>query len=62
MPDVVLEQADAVINGHLEDFRRTQIGQTATGLIDRFEFLTLDDFVGNVADRHNQLRGSRVIL
>ena len=49
------KQLDPLVDRHLGDFVGREVGQLDAGLMDRGELLLLQHFVGDVADRDDQV-------
>jgi hypothetical protein len=55
--NVVFQQIDSLFGAEREDFIRLQIGQLASRLVNRFQFLLLSVLAGDVLKRHQDAFG-----
>ena len=55
MDDVGLQQLDALLDRHVEEFFRRKVGQLHAGLVDGRQLLLLLHFLGHVADGDDQV-------
>ena len=60
--NVRFQQINAVVDQHLRDFVRLEVGQFDARLVDGGQLLLLQHLGGNVADRHNQVLRRQVAL
>ena len=60
MEDVALEQLDPLLDGHVGEFGRRQVGELLAGLVDRGPLLLLEDRVGHVPHGGDGVRAGGV--